>query len=111
MTLFTKLRAKVDKVLESGCIANELLAQAAKELKSSAKGQDLIILRMNQVIDKLDRLARAHEEVIGLAKSRETALDEVLIEKSKEIRVLTEKMAKELKREEQSEETEYDKKY
>lgn len=111
MMLFTKLRAKVDRVLESGCIANELLAQAAKELKSSAKGQDLIVLRMNQVIDKLERLARAHEEVIALAKSRETALDEALIEKAKEYRVVALKLEKELKREEQAEETEYDKKY
>lgn len=111
MMLFTKLRAKVDKVLESGCIANELLAQAAKEWKSNAKGQDLLIVRLNQVLDKLDRLARAHEEVIALAKSRETALDEVLIEKAKEYRFVAAKFEKDLKREEQAEETEYDKKY
>lgn len=111
MIMFTKLRAKIDKVIAGQCITNELLAQAAKELKSSAKGQDLLIVRLNQVIDKLDRLARAHEEVIGLAKSRETALEELLIEKANEARVNALKLAKDLKREEQSEETEYDKKY
>lgn len=111
MMLFTKLRDKIDKVIAGQCITNELLAQAAKELKSSAKSQDLLIIRQNQIIDKLDRLARAHEEVIGLAKSRETALEELLIEKANEARVNALKLAKDLKREEQSEETEYDKKY
>ena len=111
MMLFSKLRDKFDKVIAGQCITNELLAQAAKELKSSAKGTDIVIVRLNQLVDRFERIARSQEEVIALAKSRETALDEVLIEKAKEIRVNTAKLARDLKREEQSEETEYDKKY
>jgi len=106
--LFSKTRANLKGALASAVAVSEALKGSAFRLGETASKQDLVITRMNQMIERFERLARMHEEILQMARTRESLLDSLLIEKAKEARAVTAKTEAESRSREEAEESKYD---